>query len=68
MAYSITHGERMIRFGIAGFGLHAVKRLMSGFQRAQHCRVTALSRRTLPLAQASAREHGIEHSYTSTAE
>jgi hypothetical protein len=36
----------MVRFGILGFGLHAVKRLMPGFALAQNCRVTGLSRRT----------------------
>ena len=35
----------MVRFGIAGFGLHAVKRLMPGFAKARNCRVTALCRR-----------------------
>ena len=46
----------MIRFGIAGFGHHAVKRLMPGFAKAQRCRVTALSRRDLQRAQESARQ------------
>jgi 1,5-anhydro-D-fructose reductase (1,5-anhydro-D-mannitol-forming) len=58
----------MIRFGIAGFGLHAVKRLMPGFADARNCRVTALSRRDLRSAQASAQEFGIAHAFTSTAE
>jgi 1,5-anhydro-D-fructose reductase (1,5-anhydro-D-mannitol-forming) len=58
----------MIRFGIAGFGLHAVKRLMPGFAGARNCRVTALSRRDLRSAQASAHEFGIAHAFTSTAE
>ena len=58
----------MIRFGIVGFGLHAVKRLMPGFRKAQRCRVTALSRRDLRLAQESAQEFGIEHAFASTAE
>ena len=31
----------MIRFGILGFGLHAVKRLMPGFAGAKRCRVSA---------------------------
>jgi len=35
----------MIRFGIAGFGLHAVRRLMPGFALARNCKVVALSRR-----------------------
>ena len=58
----------MIRFGIAGFGLHAVKRLMPGFANARNCRVTALSRRDPERARESAREYGIEHAFTSTAE
>lgn len=55
----------MIRFGILGFGLHAVKRLMPGFAPAQNCRVTALSRRTLEKAQASARQHNIPLAFDS---
>lgn len=53
------HDPLLIRFGILGFGLHAVKRLMPGFALAQNCRVTALSRRTLEKAQVSARQHNI---------
>ena len=58
----------MIRFGIAGFGLHAAKRLMPGFAGARNCRVTALSRRDPERAGQSAREFGIPHAFTSTAE
>jgi predicted dehydrogenase len=58
----------MVRFGIAGFGLHAVKRLMPGFATAKNCRVTALSRRDPERARESAREFGIERAFTSTAE
>lgn len=58
----------MVRFGIAGFGHHAMKRLMPGFARAQRCRVSALSRRDLQHAQDSAREFGVPHAFTSTAE
>jgi 1,5-anhydro-D-fructose reductase (1,5-anhydro-D-mannitol-forming) len=58
----------MVRFGIAGFGLHAVKRLMPGFADAKNCRVTALSRREPERALESAREFGIEHAFTSTTE
>lgn len=58
----------MIRFGIAGFGVHAVKRLMPGFAKAKCCRVTALSRRDLQRAMESARQFGIEHAFASTAE
>ena len=58
----------MIRFGIVGFGLHAVKRMMPGFQRASRCRVVALSRRDLRQAQVSARQFQIEHAFASTAD
>jgi predicted dehydrogenase len=58
----------MVRFGIAGFGLHAVKRLMPGFAAAKYCTVTALTRRDLDRARQSAAEFGIAHAYTSTAE
>jgi predicted dehydrogenase len=59
------HGPILIRFGILGFGLHAVKRLMPGFALAQNCRVTALSRRTLEKAQESARQHNIPLAFDS---
>jgi predicted dehydrogenase len=49
----------VINFGIAGFGLHAVKRLMPGFAAAKNCRVAALSRRSLEKALESARQYGI---------
>jgi len=49
----------MINFGILGFGLHAVKRLMPGFALAQNCRVTALSRRDIDKARGSAKQYNI---------
>src|SRR5438067_12383248 len=49
----------MIRFGILGFGLHAVKRVMPGFAAAKNCRVIALSRRDIGKAQESARRFNI---------
>lgn len=55
----------MIRFGILGFGLHAVRRLMPGFVLAKHCHVTALSRRDLSKAKASAAEYHIPLSFDS---
>jgi 1,5-anhydro-D-fructose reductase (1,5-anhydro-D-mannitol-forming) len=55
----------MINFGIVGFGLHAVKRLMPGFALATNCRVTALSRRDMAKAQESARRHGIPLAFDS---
>jgi predicted dehydrogenase len=41
----------MIRYGILGFGLHAVKRLMPGFTQAKRCTVTGLWRRDRQKAQ-----------------
>ena len=58
----------MIRFGIAGFGHHAVKRLMPAFASAQLCQVIALSRRDPERAQDSARQFGIPYAFTSAAE
>jgi 1,5-anhydro-D-fructose reductase (1,5-anhydro-D-mannitol-forming) len=58
----------MIRYGIIGFGLHAVKRLMPGFALAHNCRVTALSRRDLKQAQKSAAEFNIPHAFDSASE
>lgn len=47
----------MIRYGILGFGLHAVKRLMPGFSQAKHCTVTGLWRRDQRKAQESVRQY-----------
>ena len=58
----------MINFGIIGFGLHAVKRLMPGFALARNCRVTALSRRGLAKAKESARQHDIPLAFDSAEE
>ena len=58
----------MIRFGIAGFGLHAVRRLMPGFQLAQNCRVVALSRRDPQKAREAAEQYSIPHIFRSTDE
>ena len=57
----------MVRFGIAGFGLHAVKRLMPGFAQATKCRVTALSRRTAAAATESAAHYKIPLAFDSVA-
>ena len=53
----------MIRFGIAGFGLHAVRRLMPGFALARNCKVVALSRRDSHKAREAARQYGIPHGF-----
>ena len=58
----------MIRFGIVGFGLHGVRRLMPGFALAKQCKVTALQRRDLQKAKASAAEYGIPLAFSSVEE
>ena len=58
----------MIRFGIAGFGLHAVRRLMPGFSLASNCKVVALSRRDPVKAREAANEYSIPHVFASTEE
>jgi predicted dehydrogenase len=58
----------MVRFGIAGFGLHAVRRLMPGFALARSCRVTALSRRDMAKAKAASAEYKIPLVFSSTAD
>lgn len=58
----------MIRFGIVGFGLHAVKRLMPGFALSKKGRVTALSRRDLGSAKQSAAEYKIPLAFDSVQE
>ncbi len=58
----------MIRFGIAGFGLHAAQRLMPGFRLARKCKVTALSRRNLDMASASATHFKIPLAFDSIAD
>ncbi len=55
----------MINFGIAGFGLHAVKRLMPGFENSTKCRVAALSRRDIGKALQSASEYNIPNAFSS---
>jgi 1,5-anhydro-D-fructose reductase (1,5-anhydro-D-mannitol-forming) len=58
----------MVRFGIVGFGLHAVKRLMPGFALSKNCRVTALSRRKLGDAKESAAKYEIPYAFDSARE
>ena len=58
----------MINFGILGFGLHAVKRLMPGFAGAKNCRVVALSRRDWTKAQDSARQFEVPLPFASAEE
>jgi predicted dehydrogenase len=58
----------MIRFGIAGFGLHAAKRLMPGFAKARNSRVTALARRDLEKARQAGDEYEIGNVFRTTEE
>lgn len=58
----------MVRYGIAGFGLHAVKRLMPGFEQASESKVVALSRRDPQKAGAASEQYGIPYYFLSTAE
>ena len=58
----------MVNFGIVGFGLHAVKRLMPGFAAAKNCRVVALSRRDAAKAKDSARQFEIPLAFASAEE
>lgn len=55
----------MVRFGILGFGLHAVRRLMPGFAVARNCRVSALFRRDINKARDSARQFNIPLAFDS---
>jgi predicted dehydrogenase len=58
----------MIRYGILGFGRHAVRRLMPGFGLARNGIVTALSRRNIHDARASAAQYKIAHAFDSAAD
>jgi len=58
----------MVRFGIVGFGLHAVKRMMPAFTASEKCTVAALARRDPVKAAESARQFGIPYAFTSTEE
>ncbi len=58
----------MIRFGVVGCGLHAVKRLLPGFSMAEKSTVIALSRRDLARARKTADQHGVDLAFDSAAE
>jgi 1,5-anhydro-D-fructose reductase (1,5-anhydro-D-mannitol-forming) len=58
----------MLRFGIVGFGLQAVKRMMPAFTASKKCTVTALARRDPAKAAESARQYRIPHAFTSVEE
>ena len=50
----------MVRYGILGFGLHGVKRLVPAFAGAKTSKLTGIWRRNLDKAKANARDYGIE--------
>lgn len=58
----------MVRFGIVGFGLHAVKRMMPAFMASEKCTVSALARRDPQKAKESATQFDIPHAFTSVEE
>lgn len=55
----------MVRYGILGFGLHAVRRLMPGFALSSNSTVTALSRRDINQARDSAAQYKIPYAFDS---
>lgn len=58
----------MTRYGILGFGHHAIKRLLPGFAGAESSKVTGLWRRDPAKAEANGREHNIPHVFSSAEE
>lgn len=58
----------MVRFGILGFGHHAVRRLMPGFNGATAAKLTGLWRRDLTQAEANAHEFKIPNVFKTPAE
>jgi predicted dehydrogenase len=59
---------RMIRYGILGFGHHAIKRMLPGFAGAQSSQLIGIWRRDPAKAAANAREYGIQQVFTSADE
>ena len=55
----------MIRYGILGFGHHAVRRLMQGFAEASDAKLTGIWRRDAAKARENAREYSIPHVFAS---
>ena len=55
----------MIRYGIIGFGLHAVKRMVPGFRQAERSQLVALSRRDMEKAKESARNFEVPLAFAS---
>ena len=51
----------MVRYGILGFGHHAIKRLIPAFAATQHSRLTGIWRRGREKAVQNVRDYTIEH-------
>lgn len=58
----------MVRFGILGFGHHAVRRLMDGFKGATDAQLTGLWRRDPAKAETNARDFSIPNVFQTPAE
>ena len=58
----------MTRYGILGFGHHAIKRLVPGFAGAHASTLAGLWRRDLAKAEANAHEHNIPHAFATAEE
>jgi predicted dehydrogenase len=58
----------MINYGIVGFGLHGVRRLMPGFELSENSRATAVCRRDRGRAEKTAADYKIPHAFTSVEE
>jgi predicted dehydrogenase len=58
----------MVRFGILGFGHHAVLRLVPGFAGSEHCSLNGLWRRNPEKARENALAFNIPHNYPTPAE
>ncbi|HYH00818.1 MAG TPA: Gfo/Idh/MocA family oxidoreductase [Terriglobales bacterium] len=58
----------MIRYGIVGFGLHAVKRMVPGFRGGQNSKLVALSRRDRSQARESALQYDVPLAFDSVEE
>ena len=50
----------MVRYGILGFGLHGLKRLIPAFAGTQNSKLTGIWRRNLDKAKSNANDYGIE--------
>lgn len=67
-ARSVCDNALMVRFGIAGFGLFAEKRLAPAFEHTRHAQLVALTRRDPQRARESAARFGVPHAFTSSEE